>query len=600
VSDTQEPQAEAIALDEAARAGAELARREGAERVASAFLEVVQRWATPSAVLVAVRDPKGVAGFRLLPTLCTGSISLGIEKTLARLVEDTPECLERPTLVRGEEVPGVRVRDNVVVPWWCEGDSGLLVLRGVPRPSRPGLGEALSLAAACVWPRLLGGPAGRVEALLSELRSASERLASESGRHLERLQAAAAPGPETSAAAGRVSELEQELERLQQEQGLHAEKLAEAQRQLESAHAAREAAREATEARLADAARELEAARRELEGAQRERAAAQHAHEAAQHAHEVAQRELAAAGRDRETAARDLESAVREGETARHELVAARADAEATKRELEATRVGLEATRKDLDTARRERDTAALDLAASRQHAENLKRELAAAVNERGAAERDLDAARRELAARMAAPPPVPSDAQASEAPAPAAGASLGSASDALRLAIAALRRAAFIPPMLRVSMEEVAALASREEKPARRHGIALLDRDVVALEAVAAELEQAGIEVRLANQPEELALLLRTSEASGVDAVICDVMCYRPDQNVAGILRGWDKDRPGLSFFLSYDAQSPVELERARRTPMSLTAGHIQRPLTASRLAETLENLAKRQGKNG
>jgi hypothetical protein len=599
VSDTQEPQAEAIALEEAARAAADLARREDAERVASAFLEVVQRWATPSAVLVAVRDPKGVAGFRLLPTLCTGSISLGIEKTLARLVEDTPECLERPTIVRGEEVPGVRVRDNVVVPWWCEGDSGLLVLRGVPRPSRPGLGEALSLAAASVWPRLLGGPVDRVEALLSELRSASERLASESGRHLERLQAAAAPGPDASAAAGRVSELEQEVARLQQEREPHAEQLAEAQRRLESAHAEREAAREATEARLADAARELEAARREAEGAQRERAAAQHAHEAAQHAHEVAQRELAAAGRDRETAARDLESAVREGETARHELVAARSDAEGTKRELEATRAGLEAARRDLDTARRERDTAALDLAASRQHAENLKRELAAAVNERGAAERDLDAARRELAARMAAPPPVPTDAQGSQAPAPAA-ASIGSASDALRLAIAAVRRAAFIPPMLRVSMEEVATLASREEKPARRHGIALLDRDVVALEAVAAELEQAGIEVRLANQPEELALLLRTSEASGLDAVICDVMCYRPDQNVAGILRAWDKDRPGLSFFLSYDAQSPVELERARRTPMSLTAGHIQRPLTASRLAETLENLAKRQGKNG
>jgi len=291
---------------------------------------------------------------------------------------------------------------------------------------------------------------------------------------------------------------------------------------------------------------------------------------------------------------------VREGETARHELVAARSDAEGTKRELEATRVGLEATRRDLDTARRERDTAALDLAASRQHAENLKRELAAAANERGAAERDLDAARRELAARMAAPPPVPTDAPPSPSPAPAGAGAIGSASDALRLAIAAVRRAAFIPPMLRVSMEEVAALASREEKPERRHGIALLDRDVVALETVAAELEQAGIEVRLANQPEELALLLRTADSSGVDAVICDVMCYRPDQNVAGILRAWDKDRPGLSFFLSYDAQSPVELERARRTPMSLTAGHIQRPLTASRLAETLENLAKRQGKNG
>jgi hypothetical protein len=74
--------------------------------------------------------------------------------------------------------------------------------------------------------------------------------------------------------------------------------------------------------------------------------------------------------------------------------------------------------------------------------------------------------------------------------------------------------------------------------------------------------------------------------------------MSFRPDQNVAGLLRGWDKDRPGLASYLSYDAQSPVELERARRTPMSLTAGHIPRPLTGARLAETLDNLAKRLGK--
>ena len=146
--------------------------------------------------------------------------------------------------------------------------------------------------------------------------------------------------------------------------------------------------------------------------------------------------------------------------------------------------------------------------------------------------------------------------------------------------------------------MEEVAQLAAPEPRPARRHGIALLDRDVVSLESVAAELEQAGIEVRLANQPEEMALLLRV-DASSIDAVVCDVMSFRPDQNVAGLLRAWDKDRPGLAFFLSYDAQSPVELERARRTPMSLTAGHIQRPLTGPRLTETLENLAaKRQPK--
>jgi CheY-like chemotaxis protein len=133
-------------------------------------------------------------------------------------------------------------------------------------------------------------------------------------------------------------------------------------------------------------------------------------------------------------------------------------------------------------------------------------------------------------------------------------------------------------------------------ERPPRRFGIALLDREVVGIEPLASELEAGGVEVRIANQSEELALLLRTPDA--VDAVVCDVMSFRPDQNVAGLIRSWDKDRPGLSFYLSYDLQSPAEVERARRIPMSLTAGHIPRPLVVARLLETIENLARRQGR--
>ena len=460
MSDAQEPQAEPLSLDETARATAELATRGDASRVAAGFLELVQLWAAPSAVLTAVRDPAATTGFRLVPSLCAGSLTLGIERTLARLVEDTPECLARPTLVRGEEVPGIRVRDNVVVPWWCEGDSGLLVLRGVPRPSRPGLAEALALAAAVVWPRLLGGPATRTEALVRELQAAAARLETEASRQLERLQAAARPPAAVTAAAegARIAELEDELQQLRQE---------------------------------------------------------------------------------RQSVAHELE------------------------------------------TARRERETAGLDLAAARQQSDNARRELETALEQRRRDERDLDVARRELAAvrgeRGERKDPV---------------------GEALKVAVASVRRAAFVPPMLRVSIEEVASLASPGPRPARRLGVALLDRDVVSLEPVAAGLEAGGIEVRLAQQPEELALLLRTSDASAIDAIVCDVMSFRPDQNVAGLLRGWDKDRAGLSFYLSYDAQSPVELERARRTPMSLTAGHIQRPLTAARLAETLDNLAKRLGK--
>jgi hypothetical protein len=249
-------------------------------------------------------------------------------------------------------------------------------------------------------------------------------------------------------------------------------------------------------------------------------------------------------------------------------------------------------------TARRARETAGLDLAAARQQSQNARRDLETSREERRTAERELGAALRELSAVKRGGGEDQGEPSAAAAASEAPSAAWDRASAALKVAVAAVRRAAFVPPMLRVSIEDVAALASAAPRPARRLGIALLDRDVVSLEPVAAELEAAGIEVRLAHHPEELALLLKSPDASAVDAIVCDVMSFRPDQNVAGLLRGWDKDRPGLVSYLSYDAQSPVELERARRTPMSLTAGHIPRPLTGARLAETLDNMAKRLGK--
>jgi len=478
VSDTLDPQPEPLSLAEAARAAQDLASRGEASRVAAGFLELVRAWAAPSAVLTAVRDPAAPAGWRLVPSLCAGSLTLGIEKTLARLAEDSPESLARPTVLRGEEVPGIRVRDNVVVPWWCEEDSGLLVLRGVPRPSRAGLGEAIALAAAAVWPRLLGSPATRIEAVLRELSGSAARLEAEVARQLERLQAASPPAPVAPDAAlqARVGELEGELQVLRQE---------------------------------------------------------------------------------RDGLARELE------------------------------------------TARRERETAGLDLAAARQQSDNARRDLETSREERRTAERELGAALRDLSAVKRGGGEDQGEPSAAAAASEAPSAAWDRASAALKVAVAAVRRAAFVPPMLRVSIEDVAALASAAPRPARRLGIALLDRDVVSLEPVAAELEAAGIEVRLAHHPEELALLLKSPDASAVDAIVCDVMSFRPDQNVAGLLRGWDKDRPGLVSYLSYDTQSPVELERARRTPMSLTAGHIPRPLTSARLAETLDNLAKRLGRD-
>ena len=248
---------------------------------------------------------------------------------------------------------------------------------------------------------------------------------------------------------------------------------------------------------------------------------------------------------------------------------------------------------------RRERETAGLDLAAARQQTENARRDLETSREERRTAERELGAAlaragggaaRRKRAGRRAG-----CSGRAERVAVSRLGSRERRAQGGGRRRAPGRLRAA---DAARVDRGRGRARDERSRGPRAASGIALLDRDVVSLEPVAAELEAAGIEVRLAHQPEELALLLKSPDASAVDAIVCDVMSFRPDQNVAGLLRGWDKDRPGLASYLSYDAQSSVELERARRTPMSLTAGHITRPLTGARLGETLDNLAKRLGK--
>jgi hypothetical protein len=492
-----------LALKDVARAALELAAQRELGGLVARFLDLVRAWAAPSAVMAAARDPQAEGGWRLLPALSFGSVPLGAERSLARMVDDAPECAARPTVVQpGEEIPGVKVRDNWAVPWWCEGESGLLVLRGVPRPYPANLGDALALLSAPVWPRLLGGPAARVEALVAELRLVSGRLQDETARQIERLQAARPPEPAATPAvgpgdAGRLTELEAQLrEARQASQGATAE-----QQQLSE--------------RLTRLEKE---------------------------------RDAAVADRDR-----------------------ARGEAEHL-----ATRVG------SLEIER----TAALERAEERRRAAQAAEARARMAEEAlAAAQKDAAAGRasgeeektraRELAQRWEG--------------------TIG----ALRVATAVVRRASYVPPALRVSMEDVAALVeTKGERPARWLRVALLDRDAVGLEALAGELEAAGLDVRIANHPEELALLLKTPDARDLGAAICDVMAFRPDQNVAGLFRSWDKDRPGLAFYLSYDAGSAGEADRARRVPMSLTVGHLPHPIVSARLIESLEALARRQRK--
>lgn len=445
-----------LPLEDVAHAVLDLAGQRELPALVARFLETVRAWAAPSAVLAGIRDPAAAGGFRLLPALSTGSGPLGIERSLRQLVEEVPEGLARPTLVRpGGEVPGARVRENCVVPWSYEGDSGVLVLRGIADTRPPNLADAVALLSTVVWPRLLGGPASRVEAGVAELGRLAERLRDDAARQLERLEAARPPVPEEGAAAP------------------------------------------PPEDRVAELERQLAAARAELAAAQQE----------VQH-HFLEREEL-------EQQVRTLEKALGDAED------------------------------------ERDRDIGE-----------------AAWTADEGSA-----------ATPGGAPPSSPGR-------------------DVLGSALAALRRAAYVPAGLRVSMREAEAVAGEKgSRPRPRLRVVLLDRDAVSLEPLAGELEEAGLGVQIANHPEELTLLMKTPEGRGIDAAICDVLAFRTDQNVAGLFRAWEKDRPGLALYLSFAQDSLAEVERAQRIPLSLTAGRFRRPLNRPELLELLEPLARRVG---
>jgi len=581
------PETPDVPLEIVARQAAEIAAQADVAGALSKFLELVKEWAAPSAVVAVVRDFDAESGWRLLPALCAGSVPVGIDRSVARLVADTPDCLVRPGVFRGEEITGVRVRDNVTVPWSCDGASGLLLLRGVPRPFPANLGAALSLAALPVWPRLVGSPASRLESLLRELRSAAARLEAESGRYAERLEAQARPVTlEAPPADGRVEALEKEKAAVEEAGRRTEESLGQARAralELEQALAAAQAELDARAAAARELTGRVDTAEAERQAALDVRARAEEAIGATTARAQELERALSAA------------VAAREADVAQAKDLASRVEV-------------LEAERDAAVEARRRADQS---LATASGQLEEHRRAAEAADARAGRMEEELLAAQRDLAlarARSARPEETGDSQVRLDEARGAAAAAEARAGDlqarwektgaTLLGALNALRRAAFVPPSVRVSLIEVGALFDSGGRPARRLGVALLDRDVVGLEPLAGELEAAGIETRIASQPEELALLLRTPEAGTIDAAVCDVMAFRPDQNVAGLIRSWDKDRPGLAFYLSYDGQSAAEAERARRIPMSLTAGHLPRPLVLARLVEAIENQARRQGK--
>jgi hypothetical protein len=491
VSDSADVTRAPLSLEEVAQAVLDLSAERSLGSLVALFRETLRRWAAPSALLAAARDPAAESGWRLLPSLCAGSGPLGAERSVRQLIEDVPQDLARPSLVRsGREMPGVRVRENCVVPWSCEGESGVLMLRGVVEQSPRNLADAVALLAAPVWPRLLGGPAGRVEASVAELRRLAERLGDDVDRQLERLQAArpplvAEPPPEAPVDDGRLADLEEQL-----------------------------AAARGEVARLLDERR----------------------------------------------AAVDLETRAR------------------------ATEEKLAAARKEIADAG---DIVAQHVIAReelRQQVATLEKALAEVEEERDEIRHEADRYARAAGASQAVTLPTAE-------PAPEARETV----DILRRTLRVMRRTPFIPPPLRVAAQEAeAVLGEKDERPDRWLRIALLDRDTAALEPLAAELEAEGLDVRIAGHPEELALLLKTVEGRELDAAICDVLAFRPDQIVAGIFRGWEKDRPGLALYLSFSRDSPAEAERAQRVPLSLTKGRFQRPLKRPELMELLEPLRR------
>ncbi len=692
---------EALRLEDVARAAAELAAEPELDRLLGRFLDRVREWASPSALLTAVRDPGAESGWRLLPALSLGSGPLGAERALPRLIDENPGCLERPTLFQpGESAPGVQLRDNCIIPWVHEGDSGVLMLRGIPRPSAPNLGEALAVLAAPVWPRLLGSPAARVESLVVELRHVAERLEEDARRHLERLRAS----PPTAAEAGeeapadRVPELEKELEAARQaEQRSTVERdelrerlialetalkeaeverdrvLAEAKGLEEQRRDTEDRARAAEEA-LSAAQQELESARTEgehstlewdelkgrvatlqeaLQNAEVERDGARDESERLTARVESLQEERASVAEqleeqrravsDGSRAAEDaLASAKEELESARQEAQRAAGDVEELKArlspleealhgaenerdEVRGTLERLEAerraagdaarsvedtlatTQRELEAAREEERRATTEAGELRARVASLEKTLQDTEGERDAARGQAEALEEQKRAAeamvrtseeaLASMREQLAEAREASVPGGGAGEMAEKALGTLRGTLEVLRRTPFVPPGLRVSMEEGQSLVGKsDDSPEPWLRVALLDRDAASLEPLAAELEEAGLDVKIANYPEELALLMKTPDAQTLNVAVCDILAFRPDQTVAGLFRGWQKDRAGLAFFLSFSSEDAAEAERAKRVPMSLTAGRLPRPIPGPELIEKLQVLAQKQ----
>ncbi len=599
-----------LPLEEVAQAVRELGAERTLEGFAARFLESVRRWAAPSAVLAAVRDPAADGGWRLLPSLCTGSGPLGAERAVRQLIEELPEDLTTARLVRpAHEIPGAKMRPNCLVPWAWEGESGVLMLRGVSGAGPANLADAIALLSAPAWPRVLGGPAERVESGVGELRRLAERLREEADRQIERLQAARTPAPPEPpapdpVAAARMAELEQqlttakaEIDRLSALDDAHraegtVERLAEAQKAAAEAKAEARAAKESlaeAQKAAAEASTEARAARDSLAEAQKAAAEAKtETRTAKEGLVEAREAELKLKALVEQLQSEKAASAWRREE----ERAAVETTEEKSKAATKAVEEGLAKTRKELEEAEASLARLIVEREELRQQVSTLEKALGEVEEERDEFHRESTRLEKRLHALGVAQPPAAGEtAGAAAEPKPFSAETV----EAFRRAVAVMRRTPFLPPPLRVAAQEAeAAAGAKDERKEAWARVVILDRDMPALEPLAGQLESAGLDVKIASHPEEIALLLKTPEGRALDAAICDVLAFRPDQNVAGIFRAWEKDHAGLALFLSFSQDSAPEVERAQRVPHSLTKGRFQRPLDWTDLMSMLQPLRR------
>lgn len=613
--------------------------------MASRFFALVQSWGAPSVVLCVEKDDGAETGWRLIPELTSGPAPAGIERSVAKFVSDAPPgSLVHPALVRPtDEVSGlhVKLRDSWVVPWACGGSSGFLLLRGIPQPYPPNLGDAVALASQPLWPRL--GRPRRLEDLLDNARGVAERLAAEvrdasQGLASQPPSAPAVDPAETAALKQKVETLEEAARTLEK-----ARSAAEAERDRVRGEAEAErdrARREAEElrGRFEETRRELTALQTKVDGIEKARSTADEDRARAEDEAAELRDQVERLEREAETHKALAEEGRRAIEEGRNALDESRRAQEETRRALEESQRSLEQTRRaqegsqrPLDETRRALEEAQREASGLRERLEALGKEHAGGEAERARAKTEthqlwtsIESLQRQIQTERErfesektslAPLRAAAEKERDEARAAVVAATENAAQaversrllehrweesiGAFRAALEALRRTPFVPPTLRVSLSAVegylggeAAAAKPASRPPR---VLVLDREAPSFERLAAELEAAGVEVLIAHYPEEVGIFLKTPDSRRLTAVVCDVMAFRPDQDLTALFRAWRQDLSDLGLLLSFKTDNPAEAERAQRVPSVITSGYLQRPLQRDALLEAIGAIAKR-----